>query len=252
VTQTATTPARLTPERLNTGFRVWTRCSDCGEKMALDSKEKPNEEALKLASFAFVCDACDAKITAAEEARNVTGAIEARLKACGLPNDLLGLTFDQMDRAGSRRTAVVAAHAWAENGKGGLLLYGPVGVGKTRLAATAAFKALTVRPVRWVSVPILLAKATAAWSAAGRNEATAILTGNEALVLDDLGKEKPSDWARQLIFAAVDHRIQQGAPLIVTSNFEANELADRMGDWIGSRLAGYCSQYKLEGKDRRL
>ena len=50
----------------------------------------------------------------------------------------------------------------------------------------------------------------------------------------------------------VDKRYREVLPTIVTSNSSLDELADRVGDRIPSRLAETCDIIKLEGGDRRL
>jgi DNA replication protein DnaC len=251
------------PERLETGWRLRSRCPSCGVEVLLDSPDEfeedgetvsiaePTELARKLVRNGVWCTDCETKEESARERAKLAQDFKARLETSRLPRDLQRLGWHQMDRAGSRREPVVAARAWTENG-GGLLLYGPIGVGKTRLAATATWELLQTRLVRWVSVPVLLAQSVAAFSDTAKRDATEILTGSDALVLDDIDKGKPSEWARQVLFAAIDRRVQAGSPLIVTSNLDADELAERFGDWAGSRLAGYCRQFELSGADRRL
>jgi DNA replication protein DnaC len=84
-------------------------------------------------------------------------------------------------------------------------------------------------------------------------------------VLDDLGAERPTDWARDAIHALVQHRSTQALPTIVTSNYAPSALARRLGQatkdspadtMIGkrivSRLVENCIKVKLDRPDLRL
>lgn len=57
----------------------------------------------------------------------------------------------------------------------------------------------------------------------------------DLLVLDDLGSEKVSEWTNQELFRLVDHRMNMGKLILVTSNMPINQLkcdnrvADRLG-----------------------
>ena len=59
----------------------------------------------------------------------------------------------------------------------------------------------------------------------------------DALVLDDLGLEKNSEWAYQILFSLIDYRYEFMKFTIFTSNFSLDELADKLGDQrITSRI----------------
>jgi len=101
-------------------------------------------------------------------------------------------------------------------------------------------------------MPILIAQLGAAFSDAARREAIGVLTGTGALVLDDLDKIKPSEWAVTQVFAALDKRIQAGSPLLVTTNKTPTQLGEQFGEPVMSRIVGYCRVFELPGRDMRL
>ena len=76
------------------------------------------------------------------------------------------------------------------------------------------------------------------------------------LALDDLGVERPTEWAMETITGLIDARVASGLPTIVTSNFSLGELRDRWGGMpgmrIASRLGGACERIQMGGGDRRL
>lgn len=214
-----------------------------------------------------ICESCYAAQEAEEERVERERHREQRVRQSGLPRTLCGLTWESYDV--SYRGAVKAvesARRWAANTrepKRGLLVCGPVGVGKTRLAATAAWELMLHRNgVRWVSVPELIIRLSASFGDRDRGEAMKVLTGRGPLVLDDVDKIKPSGWVLSNLFTAIDSRYQAGAPLFVTSNLPPQQLADYFAggeegerrvtaEAIVSRLVEFCHLHQIIGPDRR-
>lgn len=267
------TSRTLEPYRHGDGWRVETTCRHCGVTVYLDSPDelpaeelwgdqvepeergtmvklgKPNEDALKIAAFAIGCEDCVSKQQASEESSKRRRGLSYRVEQAGLPRDLHGLAWSDMDRSGHRRDAIAACRSWSERG-GRVLLTGPVGTGKTRLAATAMWDLLERGVATWISVPLLFVHAFMPATSPERRRAVEVMGGTGPLILDDLGKEKPGEWARQILFGAIDSRLQAGSPILITSNFDPDEIADRLGEAVGSRLQEF-SQFELAGRDRR-
>lgn len=74
----------------------------------------------------------------------------------------------------------------------------------------------------------------------------------EVLFLDDIGTEKTTDWAQQTLYTIIDRRYREKLQTTITSNLSLNELSDKTGDRITSRIAEMCKIIELKGKDRRL
>jgi DNA replication protein DnaC len=157
------------------------------------------------------------------------------------------------------------SHVNAE-GKPNLYLYGSVGSGKTGLAWSLlrekvwrdvdAWEERDTQPA-WVNVVELFADARAAISS-GQPSPIRALYNSTPLVLDDLGAERPTDWARDEIAALVLHRHDRDLPTIVTSNYAPSALAQRLGhddrvigQRIVSRLTENCIRHKLDRADLR-
>jgi len=74
------------------------------------------------------------------------------------------------------------------------------------------------------------------------------------LVIDDLGKEKVSEWVEQTLYRIVDARYRENKALVITSNFSLSELEgryDEVGPALVSRIAEMCEGAHLMGRDWR-
>ena len=80
------------------------------------------------------------------------------------------------------------------------------------------------------------------------------------LIIDDMGKEPPSDWVLSRLFAVINARYDKMLPTIITTNYEKSALVERMGkhgdhdtaEAMVSRICEMCELIKLTGEDRRL
>jgi DNA replication protein DnaC len=72
------------------------------------------------------------------------------------------------------------------------------------------------------------------------------------LILDDLGVEKATDFVVESLYLIINKRYNEVRPIILTSNFNLDELANRVGDRIPSRIVEMCHIVELGGEDKRL
>lgn len=80
----------------------------------------------------------------------------------------------------------------------------------------------------------------------------------DLLVLDDLGKEVPTDWVRSKLFQIVNRRYNDCKATVITSQYRPDQFVSRMGARgrddavaIRSRLAEMCYLVEMDGRDRR-
>ena len=78
----------------------------------------------------------------------------------------------------------------------------------------------------------------------------------DMLVLDDIGTEYSTDWAKGELYKIINGRYNNGGALVVTSNYGKDELKarfgnDQTGERIVSRLTQMCEAIQIGGNDRR-
>jgi DNA replication protein DnaC len=189
-----------------------------------------------------------------------TGRLEAeRREDCRRNTAMSGVPKDLLTRG---ETAVLPdglsdlMAAWASGEEKHVVLTGEFGVGKTTAAAVAAVRRLELgRNLWWRTAPYLLSQLGSGLGTQGREQALGVLSGGRALVLDDLDKVRPTDYGAEQVFIAIDRRLTEGVPLLITSNLTPAEMADRWpepyGPAIASRLGGECRVVQMQGDDRR-
>ena len=111
-------------------------------------------------------------------------------------------------------------------------------------------------PARLVTAAGLLAEARAALGDRAAFDAVSHASTVPLLCVDDLGAERPTDWAVETLSRIVDARVSAGLPTVVTSNLGVGALRDLWGGAAGkrlaSRLAGACERIEVGGEDRRV
>lgn len=146
-----------------------------------------------------------------------------------------------------------------EQGRGAYL-WGEPGRGKTYAAAHAVRVAVerhhgTTAPAKFVSAKQLLDSIRDGFNG-GDRDALKRAEAVPLLALDDLGAERPTDWAIETLTGLIDARTAEGLPTIVTSNYSLGQLRELWGGMpgarIASRLGGACERIEVTGPDRRL
>lgn len=202
-------------------------------------------------------------------------AIEAVLLDAGVPprfTDRRLSTFHVIDGTGQASGAAIAIAE--SDGERGLILAGPPGTGKTHLAVgilarrierwlqayprevvSITPEGMLLRPhfrSRFASVPRLLDAIRQTYQRPGEADPLVPLYDVPLLVLDDLGREKPSEWVVERLYVLIDARYGANLPTVVTTNFSLDELAARGYDAMLSRLAEDADVVLVQAEDYRL
>ena len=163
------------------------------------------------------------------------------------PAMLARMTFDTFDVRGnnpnaaeraSLDAALQAARNYAADPDGWLTLYGDTGVGKTHLAVAVASEYMARgQAVFFAFVPELLDYLRYTFSPESSVTYDRLfeqVKTSALLVLDDLGKERGSEWAVEKLYQIVVHRHNARLPTIITTMVdftrEREPIASRVQD----------------------
>ncbi|MFC2070460.1 ATP-binding protein [Chloroflexota bacterium] len=151
------------------------------------------------------------------------------------------LTFDNLLPDGNSdnpanqeqfRRAYQAALAYADNPEGWLVFSGPSGCGKTHLAAAIANRRIDNNcPVFYISMPDLLDHLRSSFNPNSEmpyDEFFEQVRNTPLLILDDLGAQSSTPWAKEKLDQLLNHRYSNKLPTVIVSIIPVDEQEERI------------------------
>jgi DNA replication protein DnaC len=165
----------------------------------------------------------------AEQARRTAEEL-ARLSNLDSVRDKTFATFSPF--IPGLRDVISHIRCYAKRPEGWLTLLGPYGSGKTHLAAAIAHEAhARGEPVLFTVVPDLLDHLRATFgpqSTVGYDERFELVRTVSLLILDDLGTESATPWAREKLYQLMNHRYNYRLATIITTNLKPEAIEPRI------------------------
>lgn len=144
-----------------------------------------------------------------------------------------------------------------------LFLFGSFGTGKTHLTCCIAREIYfgSRHGIKYYSTPQLLESIRKSFNDTDtlnpmdglifrRGEESQRKKG-QVLFIDDIGKEKPSEWVSEQLYILINNRYENLLSTVLTSNCTAKTLENNLGKAIVSRIYEMCTIFALGGDDRR-
>ncbi len=131
----------------------------------------------------------------------------------------------------------------------GLMFVGPVGSGKTFLAA-AICNALIDQGINllFLVVPDFLNELRASYRHSEETDYQQLMERARQiplLVLDDLGAHNYTDWTRNTLYSLLNYRVNHQLPVVITTNLSLGELDEHLGERTTSRIIHLCRSCRL-------
>ncbi|MFA4835562.1 MAG: ATP-binding protein [Dehalococcoidia bacterium] len=143
--------------------------------------------------------------------------------------DTQGMNADREERESLKRAFEAARH-FADLPEDWLVLLGPAGSGKTHLASAVTNRQIELkRTVFFASVPELLDRLRPTFGSDAKRENEPSLEKIKTcslLVLDDLGMETATAWAREKLYQILNYRYNARLATLITTTHPAMESLD--------------------------
>lgn len=173
-----------------------------------------------------------------QSGQTLSEALHTNLNSLAQVADMTFESFSTRDHELTREerenllNALALARSYAEHPDGWLVFFGDHGTGKTHLAAAIANDQMRRgRPVVFVTVPDLLDYLRAAFGPTSQvsfDKRFEEVRRAPFLVLDDLGLESATPWAREKLYQLINYRFNMRLPTVFTMAQRLDDLDPRL------------------------
>lgn len=181
------------------------------------------------------------------EAMRAEGIRDEAMRSYTFANDDM---LDERVTEAMRRYVEAFEHLYDEGR--GLLLYGSTGTGKTYAACEVANELFEHGYLSCVTnFAEILREMQGAYD---KRDCIDRLARYDLLVIDDLGIERDTAYAREQVYAVIDARYRAKKPMIITTNLSLTDIAhpqDINSQRIYDRILERCTPIEVSGKNRR-
>ena len=166
---------------------------------------------------------------------------QLRHAQAALPTGGTPRTFDNFRTRPGTDDMMAAARRFADRqGPRMLVLVGQTGTGKSHLLEAIGRQALeSGRTVRYDLASTFLNRLRHTYDSDSGDDLHDLMAWyqrRDTVLLDDVGMEAATDWAREQLTTLVEERLHSGGWMVLATNLNKAGMADRMGDRLASRL----------------
>lgn len=201
----------------------------------------------------FICSCTKAKLEASKR-QDKEDEQQRKRMICFHGSKMSGCRFETSESSELIKTGmnyVKHFQGFKKNGKG-LLLYGPVGTGKSHVAACIANKLIDDGYSAYMTNFSTIANELL--NTYEKQPYIDSLNRYDLLILDDLGIERKTEFMQEQVFNVIDARYRSGLPFIITTNLKPEELkktTDIGNSRIYDRVLERCHPVKVAGESYR-
>jgi DNA replication protein DnaC len=136
-----------------------------------------------------------------------------------------------------------------------LVMFGDYGLGKTHLAAAVLHECIAAgKSCRLRVWPEWLESLRASFNGGDSGAIVRELKSGQIVALDDIDKQHPTEFSKEKLYTALNHRLNTGKPTILTFNRSVEEMEPWIGGAVVDRILGSvyaCVQFTGTSYRRR-